>query len=288
VAHSDAADPDRVLDLCEFMAFAETSEPEGMIQVLPCPVSETPGPDRFTLADCGSGRPATLNGGPEEYVAFHHWPRADSRTVPEAIELACFERAVLEGDVLTVSVLFADLRGFTGVAEQLTPRRTASLLNAYLTAMVDVILARHGMIQDFVGDGILAVFGAPVRDPDHAWHAAVSAVEMQAALRYLERRSELDGQIGPAMGVAVHSGEVFAGTVGSRRRSKYAAVGDTVNVASRLEELNRALGTSIVLSGQTIALLRNRVEARRRGWFPVRGRNHAIELFELLALRYSA
>jgi adenylate cyclase len=108
---------------------------------------------------------------------------------------------------------------------------------------------------------------------------------MQAALQYLQRRSEVDNQIRPAMGVAVHSGEVFAGTVGSPRRWKYAAVGDTVNVASRLEELNRTLGTSIVMSGSTIALLRSRVEVRSRGWFPVRGRSHAVEVFELLALR---
>jgi adenylate cyclase len=186
---------------------------------------------------------------------------------------------------LAVSVLFADLRGFTEVAERLTPRGTASLLNTYLTTMVDVILARHGMIQDFVGDGILAVFGAPVGDPDHAWHAAVSAVEMQAAFQYLEWRSGLDGQIKPAMGVAVHSGEVFAGTVGSPRRSKYAAVGDTVNAASRLEELNRELGTSIVMSGETIPLLETRVEVRSRGWFPIRGRSHPLEVFELLGLR---
>jgi len=212
--------------------------------------------------------------------------RAHSDTArPEAIELAPFDHAFLEGDVLAVSVLVADLRGFTGVAEQLTPRRTASLLNTYLTTMVDVILARHGMIQDFVGDGILAVFGAPIRDPDHAWHAAVCAVEMQAALQHLEWESGLDGQIRPTMGVAVHTGEVFAGTVGSPRRYKYAAVGDTVNATSRLEELNHELGTSIVLSGETIPLLTNRVEARSRGWFLVRGRSHPLQVFELLGLR---
>jgi adenylate cyclase len=108
---------------------------------------------------------------------------------------------------------------------------------------------------------------------------------MQAALQYFQRRLEVGEQIRPAMGVAVHSGVVFTGIVGSPRRWKYAAVGDTVNVASRLEELNRTLGTSIVMSGQTIALLRDRVEVRSRGWFPVRGRSHAVEVFELLALR---
>jgi len=203
----------------------------------------------------------------------------------EAIELADCGHAVLDGEVIEVSVLFADLRGFTAVAEQLPPRRMAGLLNRYLTAMVDVILARRGMVQDFVGDGILAVFGAPARDSDHAWQATVTAVEMQAALEFLKRRLEVEGQIRLSMGISVHSGEVFAGTVGSPRQGKYAAVGDTVNAASRLEELNRELGTSIVMSGATIALLSNRVEVRRRGWFSVRGRSHPLEVFELLGLR---
>lgn len=88
------------------------------------------------------------------------------------------------------------------------------------------------------------------------------------------------------MGVSVHSGEVFAGTVGSPRKWKYAVVGDTVNVASRLEELNRCLGTAIVVSGQTNAMLSDRVDVRSRGWFPVRGRSHPIEVFELLSLRH--
>ena len=213
----------------------------------------------------------------------HH----QAHTLPDAVGPEC-ERALLDGEVLDVSVLFADLRGFTAVAEQLAPRRMASLLNRYLTAMVDVILARQGMVQDFVGDGILAVFGAPSRNPDHAWHAAMSAVEMQAALESLRRRLEAEGSIKLAMGISVHSGEVFAGTVGSPRQPKYAAVGHTVNTASRLEELNRKLGTSIVMSGETIALLRGRVEVRSRGWFSLRGRSHPLEVFELMAVRLRA
>jgi len=209
----------------------------------------------------------------------------DTRSARAALEPGWFDHAIVDGEVVAVSVLFVDLRGFTSVAEHVTPRRMAGLLNGYFTAMVDVILARRGMIQDFVGDGILAVFGAPSHDPDHAWHAALSAVELQTALRDLGQPSDVAGHPTPTMGVAVHSGDVFAGTVGSPRQWKYAAVGDTVNVASRLEELNRDLGTSIVMSGETIALVKDRVEARSRGWFPVRGRSRGIEVFELLALR---
>jgi adenylate cyclase len=88
------------------------------------------------------------------------------------------------------------------------------------------------------------------------------------------------------MGVAVHSGDVFVGTVGSPRQWKYAAGGDTVNVACRLEEMNRDLGTSIVMSGETVALLRDRIDVRSRGRFPVRGKSQAIEVFELTSLQH--
>jgi adenylate cyclase len=191
------------------------------------------------------------------------------------------------GEVRTVSILVADLRGFTALAERITPSRTATILNDYLTVMVEVILARRGIIQDFAGDGILAVFGLPREDPDHTWHAVVSAVEMQAALDGLCWRGEGEW-IRLAMGVSVHTGEVFAGTLGSPRTPKYGVVGDTVNTASRIEELNRGLGTSVVLSGEAVAQLRDRVQVRNRGWFPVRGRSHPVEVFELLALQHQS
>ncbi len=236
--------------------------------------------------EVGSTRILGAAAGGEKIMGAHLLGEdADPRSTRAPLEPGRVDHAIVDGEVVAVSVLFADLRGFTSDAERFDPRHMAGLLNGYLTVMVDVILARGGMIQDFVGDGILAVFGAPARDPDHAWHAALSAVEMQAALHSLGQPSSVNGHRIPAMGVAVHSGDVFAGTVGSPRQWKYAAVGDTVNVASRLEELNRNLGTSIVMSGETLALVTDRVETRSRGWFPVRGRSRMIEVFELLALR---
>jgi class 3 adenylate cyclase len=134
--------------------------------------------------------------------------------------------APLEGDIRQVSVLMADLRGFTAFCERVPPGRMSRLLNEYLTAMVDVILGNQGRVQDFVGDGILGVFGAPGQDPDHAWHAALSALEMQVAIRRLGGRWEQEGESSFTLGVAVHTGEVFAGAVGSPKQSKYAVVGD--------------------------------------------------------------
>lgn len=193
-------------------------------------------------------------------------------------------RAPLDGDVRQVSVVMADLRGFTTFCERVSPGRMSKVLNEYLTAMVDVILGLQGRVQDFVGDGILGVFGAPGQDPDHAWHAALSALEMQVAIRRLSGQWEREGVPSFGLGVAVHTGEVFAGAVGSPKQSKYAVVGDPVNTVARLEELNRKLGTEIVMSGDAFALVRDRVDANPRGSFAVRGRSHGVEVFELLGV----
>ena len=194
--------------------------------------------------------------------------------------------ATLDGEVREVSILMADLRGFTTFCERVAPRRMSRVLNEYLTAMVEVILRQKGRVQDFIGDGILGVFGAPGQDPDHAWHAAVSALEMQVAIRQLADRWERAGETSFTLGVAVHTGEVFAGAVGSPKQRKYAVVGDPVNTVARLEELNRNLGTEIVMSGDALALVRNRVDVHPRGSFSLRARSHPVEVFELLGVQH--
>jgi class 3 adenylate cyclase len=158
------------------------------------------------------------------------------------------------------------------------------VLNQYLGAMVEVILGQHGRVQDFVGDGILGVFGAPFLDADHAWHAALTAVQMQLAMQTLDERWRREEGLSFGLGVAVHSGQAFAGSVGCPKQRKYAVVGDPVNTVARLEELNRALNTRIVISGDALARVGDRVDVNRKGSFTVRGRTHPIEVFELLGI----
>ena len=189
------------------------------------------------------------------------------------------------GKVRDVSVVMADLRGFTPFCERVAPELMSEVLNEYLTAMIDVILAHHGWVQDFIGDGILGIFGAPDDDPDHARHAVESALDMQSAIRTLNSRWQREYGISLALGVAVHTGEAFAGTVGSPRLCKYAVVGDLVNTAARLEELNRELGTEIVMTRDTLVRMEERVDAKPKGSFPVRGRSHEIDVFEVRGLR---
>jgi adenylate cyclase len=190
----------------------------------------------------------------------------------------------LGGEVRRVTVLMSDLRGFTTISENLPPEVVSAMMNEYFTAMVDVILAHRGLVQDFIGDAIMAVYGAPLDDPEHCWHAARSAVGMHAALESLNRAWEADGRGPLAMGVAVHTGPVFAGTLGAPRKKKYAVLGDTVNLTSRMEGLNRDLGTGILISGAALAVLRDRVVVRDRGRVAVKGRREPVEIHELLSL----
>lgn len=201
---------------------------------------------------------------------------------PEVMDRVLLEGARLGGEVRTVSVLMSDLRGFTTMSERLQPAQITEIMNEYMTAMVDVILARRGMVSDFIGDGILAMFGAPSDDPDHAWHAVSAALEMQGALTRLNAEWEAKGRTPLAMGIAVNTGEVFAGNVGSPKKKKYAVMGDPVNTVSRMEGQNRELGTSILISGATLAGVKGRVSVRDRGSVKVKGKAQMVELFELL------
>jgi adenylate cyclase len=188
----------------------------------------------------------------------------------------------LRGEHREVSILFSDLRGFTTLSEQMPPERIAAHLNEYFDAMTAAIFAHRGMINDFVGDAVMAVFGAPVDDPDHAWHAVQSAVAMDRALEALNRRWATAGLPCLRMGIGIHTGPVFAGNVGGRDRIKYTVIGDPVNVASRVEGLNKELATTILLTEETLTAVGDRVRVRDCGPMAVKGRVEKVRVFEVL------
>jgi len=225
------------------------------------------------------------------YLQGAHWLRRrrlrsafGQYVSPQVMDQVLRQGSSLGGEVRRVTVLMSDLRGFTTISENLPPEVVSAMMNEYFTAMVDVILAHRGLVQDFIGDAIMAVYGAPLDDSEHCWHAARSAVGMHAALESLNRAWEADGRGPLAMGVAVHTGPVFAGTLGAPRKKKYAVLGDTVNLTSRMEGLNRDLGTGILISGAALAVLRDRVVVRDRGRVAVKGRREPVDIHELLSL----
>jgi adenylate cyclase len=190
----------------------------------------------------------------------------------------------LGGEMREVTVLVSDLRGFTTLCERLAPAQVTEAMNEYLTAMVDRILAHRGMVSDFIGDGILAFFGAPVDDPEHPWHAVQTALEMQAALEALNARWTREGKLPLAMGIAVNTGAAFAGTIGAPRKKKFAVLGDTVNTAARIEGLNRQLGTRILAGRATVDAVRARVTVRSLDVVAVKGKAEPVEIFEIIGL----
>ena len=187
----------------------------------------------------------------------------------------------LAGERREVSILFSDLRGFTTLSERMAPTLMAARLTEYFDAMTAAIFVHRGMVNDFIGDAIMAVFGAPLDDPDHARHAVRSALAMQRALEVLNRRWESEGLPPLRMGLGVHTGEVFAGNVGRAGKVKYAVVGDTVNLASRVEGLNKELGTIMLMTESTCRKAALNVGVTDRGLVQVKGRQEPVRIYEV-------
>jgi adenylate cyclase len=185
-----------------------------------------------------------------------------------------------------VTMLISDLRNFTTLSEKMDPPQVASHLNEYFEAMTAAIFAHRGMVNDFVGDSIIAIFGAPVLppDPDHALHAIRAGVDMDKALAALNERWAAAGVTTLAHGVGIHTGDVFAGNIGSAERLKYTVIGDTVNVAARLEGLNKELKTTVLITGETLARVKDLASVKDRGTMPVKGRHEPLRVYEVLAI----
>jgi adenylate cyclase len=190
----------------------------------------------------------------------------------------------LEGERRQVSILFTDLRGFTTLSERMAPEQMAARLTEYFDAMTSAIFVRRGMVNDFIGDAILAVFGAPLDDPEHARHAILSALAMTETLGKLNERWSSEGLPPLRMGVGIHTGEVFAGNVGRAGKVKYAVVGDTVNLASRVEGLNKEMGTTMLVTEATYRAAGLELEVKDRGLVSVKGREEPVRVYEVIGL----
>jgi adenylate cyclase len=168
------------------------------------------------------------------------------------------------------------------MSERMQPADIAAHLNEYFDAMTAAIFKHRGMINDFVGDAVMAVFGAPAPDPEHAWHAVQSAIDMDRALTELNEKWKKAGLVELRMGVGIHTGRVFAGNIGGRERMKYTMIGDPVNVASRVEGLNKDLSTTLLVTEETLAAVGDRVRVRDCGPVAVKGRVEKVRVYEVL------
>ena len=172
------------------------------------------------------------------------------------------QRIPTNGEIRDVTVLFADLRDYTPLVEKSSPQQVVRIINCYFKEMEQAICAHGGLIVQFIGDEIEAVFGAPMALADHATHAFSAAMAMNAALQRVNAALACEDHSPLRHGIGIHSGEVLAATIGSPNRLSYALVGDTVNVASRLQKANKQYGTSIIISADTQQRLSSVVDLR--------------------------
>ena len=190
---------------------------------------------------------------------------------PEGLELG--------GDLREVTILMSDIRGFTTLSERLAPAQVVTMLNRYLGAMTDIIMAHQGTIDEFIGDAILAVFGAPKRGDDDADRALNCALAMQAAMSTINALNEAEGLPVIQTGIALNTGDVIAGNIGSERRSKYGFVGHPMNVTSRIEDLTA--GGEILISDSTLHSLQGNFQVGDSQEVKVKGIDESIVVHQI-------
>jgi len=191
----------------------------------------------------------------------------------------------LGGETLTVTVLFSDIRSFTTISEAMEAHALVALLNEYFTEMVSIVMNHGGVVDKYIGDAIMAIFGAPVPTEHDATNAVRAAVEMRASLVRLNERLEARGIQPLRTGIGIHTGDVVAGNIGSEQRMEYTVIGDPVNVASRLESNTKDLGVNVLVSATTYELTKDVIEARPVRELTVKGRAEPIMTYEVLGLR---
>ena len=189
----------------------------------------------------------------------------------------------LGGETREVTLFFSDIEGFSKIAEQITPESLTALMNEYLSAMTDIIESHGGYVDKYIGDSIVAVFGAPADDPDHARNAARAALDCCAKLAKLNHDAPAFREHPMAQRIGLNSGPAVVGNLGSRRRFNYSVMGDTVNLASRLEGANKFYGTAIIASEATMQLAGSGFAWRELDAVRVKGRTQAQKIYELVA-----
>jgi adenylate cyclase len=204
-----------------------------------------------------------------------------SRFVNPYVVRQLMERGGLEGEGRTreVTLLFSDIRGFTTLSEKRSPQEVVAILNRYFTLQVETIFRHDGSLDKFIGDAIMAFWGAPLDDPEHAKHAVACALDMADTL------AAFKAEMGEAVkdfdvGIGVHSGPAVVGLIGSERRREYTSIGDTVNLASRIEGLTKEAGRRILVSRETMERCAGAFDFVSCGTFQAKGRTQPVELFE--------
>ena len=186
---------------------------------------------------------------------------------------------MLGGHRIEGSVMFADIRGFTAMVESQPPEETIELLNTWYTLMFDAISGQGGVVNQMIGDGLMAIFGAPLPLADHRGSAVRAALDMMELIGLFNAERSAGGRPPIAVGIGIASGEMVAGYTGTQSRATYTCIGDTVNLAARLEAHTRAVGHAILIDGATRGALPERLRVEALGAVPLKGKAAAVEVY---------
>ena len=195
------------------------------------------------------------------------------------------ESIILDGEEREATVLFADIRSFTSLSEKMEPKELVQLLREYFTRMVDAVFAFQGTVDKFIGDSIMAIFGAPSPQPNHAERAVRTALAMKKALIIFNTLRNQQKKDPIHIGVGINTGEMVVGNIGSEQRLEYTAVGDAVNLASRLEGINKQYGSDVIISESTARQLPEDVVTRELDKVRVKGKYTPVTIYEVLGMR---
>ena len=195
------------------------------------------------------------------------------------------EKLKLGGEKKDLTVLFSDIRGFTSISEHMTPERLVKFLNEYLTKMTDIVFKYDGLLDKYMGDAIMAIWGAPLDQSDHPLRACYTALEMVEELHLLQHKWATEGMPRLNIGIGINAGPMVVGNMGSERRFDYTVMGDSVNLGSRLEGLNKLYGTNIIISEMTYERVQGEILGRELALVRVKGKDQPVKIYELLSRR---
>jgi adenylate cyclase len=202
-----------------------------------------------------------------------------------AEELLKLDDAKLGGDRKEVSILFSDIRGYTTLTENLEAEEVVSMLNEYFESMVEAVFKHKGTLDKYIGDAIMAVFGSPLPLAEHAWMAVQTSLEMRVRLHEFNQRRYAASKPRINIGIGINSDTVISGNIGSSKRMEFTAIGDGVNLGSRLESVSKQYGCDIIISQNTYQPCQDNIWARELDYIRVKGRNEPVAIYELVSLR---
>ncbi|MFQ3615339.1 MAG: GAF domain-containing protein [Cyanobacteriota bacterium] len=199
--------------------------------------------------------------------------------------MALGDDALMVGERKDVTILFSDIRGYTSLTEKMEAADVVTLLNDYFETMVEAVFTFEGTLDKFIGDALMAVFGAPLPLPNHPWMAVQSALDMRRRLKEFNEHRRMANQPIIRIGIGISSGEVVSGNIGSQKRMDYTVIGDGVDISARLEGVTKEYGCDIILSEYTYKLCRDQVWVRELDRIRVKGKTIPINIYELIGDR---